>query len=98
MKKSPLARKTDPQTSHDAAKKAMKFVDTHISTIYQVLKDYKPIRLTPSEIAERSWNASFYQTIGYHAVQRRGAEMERKGLIIRGPGTRYGQRVWRLAK
>ena len=90
MKKSPLVRKTDPQTSRDAAKKARKFANDHITAICYVLH-FVGIDLTPTEILR-------YIDLDYYQIQRRGAEMERKGIITRGPEKRKGQRVWRLAK
>jgi DNA-binding MarR family transcriptional regulator len=81
----PLARNTDAQTSHDAAGKARTFKARHIAIIYDMLFVWGA--LTPREIANRG-------NLDYHAVQRRGAEMERKGLIARGPDKRDGQLVW----
>ena len=87
----PLSRTTDPQTSHDAADKSRVFKARHIAIIWDALKTLdmiKPGIATPRAIAE-------YTGIDYVAVQRRGAEMERKGLIVRGPDKRHGQLVWR---
>lgn len=87
----PLVRNTDPQTSRDAAGKARVFKARHIAIIWDALKTLdmiKPGIATPRSIAE-------YTGIDYVAVQRRGAEMERKGLIVRGPDKRHGQLVWR---
>jgi len=93
MKKSPLVRKSDPQTSRDAAKKASKFAADHISAIYRALRLCKKA-VTPSEMVVLvGWPFP-----NYYQIQRRGAQMERMGLIIRGPEKRDGQRVWRLAK
>lgn len=84
----PLYRRSDPPTSVQAAERAGQFKARDISTIWAALKDHG--RMTPREIAEVSG-------LDYHAVQRRGAEMERKKLIVRGPEIKDGMRVWGVA-
>ena len=92
MKKSPLVRKSDPQTSRDAAKAAAKFKRFHILRIFMFLECNKSrVGWTPRQIAAAI-------RMDYVAVQRRAIELVRHGLIIRGPEKREGQRVWRLAK
>ncbi len=84
----PLARQTDPSTSHAAAGKAAEFKARHIALIWDLLTSWKSFGWTPREIAAKL-------QMDYHAVQRRGAEMERKGLITRGNDVRDNQKVWR---
>jgi DNA-binding MarR family transcriptional regulator len=83
----PLARVTDPQTSWDAASKSDTFRARHISLIWTCLKDHGA--MIPREIAAKTG-------LEYHAVQRRGKQMERDGLIVRGPEIKNGQTVWRV--
>lgn len=85
---SPRARRRDPRTSHVAADKAASFAARHVSKIWTCLKDHGA--MTPREIAERTG-------MDYVAVQRRGCDLERAGLIVRGPDERDGMRVWRAA-
>lgn len=84
----PRARVHDPQTSHDAAEKAKVFQARHIALIYDAL--FVLMEATPREIAR-------FCKLDYVAVQRRAVEMERKGLIVRGPDVRDGMKVWRVA-
>ena len=84
----PLYRRSDPETSYQAAEHAKQFKARDISIIWAALKEHG--RMTPREIAEVSG-------LDYVAVQRRGAEMERKKLIVRGPEIRDGMRVWEAA-
>ena len=86
---SPRARRRDPQTSHVAAEKAGHFQARHIALIWDVLKDLG--KMTPREIAK-------WLDMDYVAIQRRGAEMERRGLIERGPEIKDGQKVWKAIK
>lgn len=82
----PLARNTDPSTSHDAARRADTFKARHEAVILQALRDYGA--MIPSEIAAHCRLDSI-------AISRRGAGMQRKGLITCGPDVREGCRVWR---
>lgn len=68
----PLARKSDPQTSFDAAENAESFKSRDISKIWNALRDCGPMNY--KKIA---------QVCGMQpvAVARRMAEMERKHLI-----------------
>jgi hypothetical protein len=90
MECAPLARRSDPQTSHDAAEKAKHFQARHISIIWDCLVQNGP--MTPKEI--ESW----FTGLDYVAIQRRGCDLERRGLIVRGPEVRDGQRVWKAIK
>ena len=88
---SKAARKTDPATSKDAAKRAAQFAPTHQGKIMEVLRKGKA---SPEEIA---------QQIGIDAyqVRKRLPELERAGLIcVTGETvpTISGrtQRVWRV--
>ena len=85
----PLSRNTDPQTSHEAAEKAKSFKCRHIAGIYHALYVYGA--MTPREIEPRTG-----LEVDYIGIQRRGAEMERKGLITRGPDVRDGMKIWRV--
>jgi len=80
----PRVRRSDPETSYKAAEKAKSFSGKHRAAIYGCLKDFGP--MTPSEISEKTG-------LDYHAVQRRGREMEEGKLIIR-YGERDGQKIW----
>lgn len=82
----PLARRTDPQTSHDAAWNARAFKARQEAKIWQALKDWGP--MIPREIGP-------HVNMDSVAVARRGAGMERKHLIVMGPEVREGCRVWR---
>jgi predicted transcriptional regulator len=82
----PLSRRSDPATSHQAADRAASFAGKHRALIWNALIDNGP--RTPRELADITG-------MDYVAIQRRGAEMERAGLITRGPEVRDGQQVWR---
>lgn len=82
----PLSRRGDPITSHKAAERAGVFKSRHIAKIWGALKDIGP--MVPKSIADVTG-------LDYHAVQRRGAEMERKKLITRGPEVIDGMMIWR---
>lgn len=86
----PLSHRTDPQTSYDAAEKARTFKARHVALIWNKLRELHGHGQTPYQLS---------RLIGldYIAVQRRGAEMERKGLIVRGPDKRDGQLIWRIS-
>lgn len=85
---SPRARRRDPETSRVAAEKARSFSARHAAKIWTCLKDFGA--LTPREVSERTG-------LEYHAVQRRGLEMETAKLITRVPDERDGMRIWRAA-
>lgn len=68
----PRARRTDPSTSHAAAKKAEKFATGHFALIRNTLKDHGPG--TYKEIAGRCG-------LERHAVGRRLKDMREAGLI-----------------
>lgn len=82
----PLARRNDPDTSHEAATRAREFQARHEALIWQALKDYGPS--IPPEL-------EVYTGLESIAISRRGAGMERKGLVSMGPDKREGYRVWR---
>jgi DNA-binding MarR family transcriptional regulator len=82
------SRRTDPATSVRAGEKAQTFAPRHIALIWNALREHGP--MTPREIAKVTG-------LDYHAVQRRGKELESKGLIVRGVDERHGMRVWRAA-
>lgn len=69
----PLARTTDPITSHQAAAKT-DFKARHIAKIYAALKEKGP--MTKDEIADSTG-------LDHVAVARRMAAMEDKGLVRR---------------
>ena len=73
----PLARNTDPFTSHQAAART-EFRARHIATIYAALKTGP---MTKDEIADRT-------NLDHVAVARRMTEMEAKGLVRRTDLTR----------
>jgi len=81
------SRRTDPATSVRAGERAEKFAPKHVDRILAALKQYGP--MTPREISKVTG-------LDYHAVQRRGKELERKGLITRGVDERDGMRIWRV--
>lgn len=83
----PLARRRDPQTSHDAAERARKFVASHEARILGQL--YRRPALTYREIAECAGMEPV-------AVARRLKDMERKGVVVR-DGERDGMTCWRAA-
>lgn len=85
----PLARSDDPATSHAAAEKCKEFKGRHIQRILECLRTHGA--LIPADIARITG-------MDYHAVQRRGADMDANGLIVRGPDELHGQRYWRAAK
>lgn len=70
----PLARATDPKTSHMAADNAAKFADSHAARIMYVLQQAPDDGMCASEISDAS---------GLTVVQidRRTIELQRKGLI-----------------
>ena len=84
----PLARRSDPDTSRVAAKRAAEFRIRHEAKIWQALKDYGS--MIPSEIA-------YHTGLDAVAVSRRGAGMVMKLLVTVGPDVREGCRVWRAA-
>lgn len=84
----PVARRTDPQTSHDAAKRAERFAATHAGKIIAALKEHGPS--TPEGLSERT---------GLTVVQlcRRLPEIQAKGLAEPTGEVVNGFRVWRCA-
>lgn len=80
-----LCRRTDPQTSKNAAEKTKAFKSRHIAKIWGSLKDYGP--MTYKEIAEKTGLEPV-------AVARRRKEMEENKLIVVMDETRNGCSVW----
>jgi len=85
---SPRARRSDPRTSYVAAEKAASFTAKHVAKIFSCLVENG--KMTPKEISQKTG-------LEYHAVQRRGKEMETGKLIVRGPEEKDGMRLWRVA-
>ena len=82
---STMARATDPETSHQAARRARCFAESHASRILRAIKHM------PKQTA-----AYYAQMTGLTVVQidRRLPELERKGLV-RTTGAIYnGFRAW----
>ena len=96
----PLARRSDPVTSHDAARGTISFRARHEAKIYSAIADAGQQGATYREVAD----ATGMEPV---AVARRLAGMERRGLIKRSitgidrHGVAYEQRngmlVWRKA-
>lgn len=82
----PLARKTDPQTSIDAGRKAEKFRTTHARCIEQALKNCGP--MIPPEIAAEC-------RLSVVQIDRRRKEMVTAGVIKLGL-VRGGYQTWEL--
>lgn len=85
----PLARKNDPATSHEAAARAQTFAATHRAKIYYALTEYGQMNAMAISHATK---------LCYVAVQRRGRELERDGLIRRGPDTYNNMKIWRAIR
>lgn len=88
-----LARRTDPDTSHDAAARVVEFQSSHQHRILAAIEDLG--EATVDEIASQC-------EIAAHAVGKRLPELERAGQIIATGAERPGdsgrlQRVWRRA-
>lgn len=84
----PMFRTGDPQTSKDAAEKAREFKARHIAKIYAALDQVGAHGATKNELAHLT-------SLDDVAICRRGKEMEEKGLVVIGPDSREGCRVWR---
>lgn len=82
----PLARASDPATSHEAADRAKRFQCRHVALIYCALQDHGPMNKDAISVKTK---------LDPVAVARRGKEMERAGLVIIGPDTLNGSRIWR---
>ena len=82
----PVARRTDPQTSHDAAKRAERFATTHAGRILSALKAHG--HSTPAELSDHT---------GLTVVQlcRRLPELEAQGLAKPTGEVVNGFRVWK---
>jgi predicted transcriptional regulator len=86
-----LARRTDPQTSHDAAQLSLEFSAKHEAKIFGAICDAAAYGATAKEIA-RVTNLSDVQ------VNRRLGNMGARGLIVRNRDEhREGCCVWRKA-
>ena len=92
----PLARNSDPVSSHDAARGTISFRARHEATIFCAIEDAGSQGATYREIADMT-------SMEPVAVARRLAGMERRGLIKRwanaigGYEQRDGMCVWRKA-
>lgn len=88
----PLARSTDPITSHIAAANASGFAATHRAMILTVLEEYGP--MTSYEIAAN------IPGLVAHQILKRLPELQRQGLIATTgetrPTGRTFSRVWRI--
>lgn len=90
----PRARKTDPLTSHEAARKARHWAGTHKERIYHALRDMPDRRAINDQISEATG-------LDHNQISRRLVEMEREGLIhrdgkIRQNSRGYDEEVWVL--
>lgn len=86
----PLARKTDPVTSHHAASRVREFSPKHCETILSVLRKQGP--LTVDEIAKLT-------PLLAHQINKRLPELRRNGLADTTGETRLSasgrpERVW----
>ena len=87
----PLARRSDPQTSKDAAKSAADFASSHCGIILSALKKYGPAGKT--RLAART-------QISDVAVARRLADLQKQGLAeptgeTEINGKNRQERIWR---
>lgn len=83
----PSARRLDPETSREAARKAASFANNHRDRIHAALAEPGNIY----DIAERTG-------LDHVAVARRMKEMQEMGLAVTVDGERRdGCRVWRRA-
>ncbi len=78
------ARKTDPFTSHESAKKITPRVGTIDDAIYKALLEVGPHGATSDEIVEMTG-------LKYRSVTPRLKPMTRKGLVTGGKETRVGE-------
>lgn len=88
-----LARRTDPDTSHDAASRVSEFQSSHQHRVLAAIQDLG--EATVDEIARKCG-------IPAHAVGKRIPELERLGQIVATGAERPGdsgrlQRIWRAA-
>lgn len=89
----PLARNTDPATSHEAAASAEPLAKRHRRIIFDTLKAAEPVALAGEEIAD-SCGLSYWQ------VMRRMSELERENKIFCTSLThmnRSGRRAYKYA-
>lgn len=84
----PLSRTYDPQTSVIAALRVVSFKARHEALILEALRVHGP--MTKDGIASVT-------RLDAVQVARRGRGMERAGLVMLGPDTFEGCRVWRRA-
>lgn len=80
-----LARKDDPATSKNAAGRVGEFKTRHIALIWNALESGP---MTKDEIAAVTRLTDIQ-------VARRGKEMSEAGLVMIGPATQNGCRIWR---
>lgn len=82
------ARRTDPQTSHDAAKRAERFAHSHKSRILAAMREHTG-----------SWTAaelSLFTRLTVVQIDRRLVELQRAGMIEPTGLVVGGYRCWRL--
>jgi len=82
------ARRTDPQTSHDAAKAAERFATTHTGRILAALKAHGPS--TPAEL-------SCHTGLTVVQIDRRLPEAQAMGKAFPTGEILGGYRVWKCA-
>lgn len=80
----PTARKRDPETSREAARKAATFANNHRDRIHAAL-------VTPGTIFDIAKRTG----LDHVAVARRMVELQRMGLVERTGITRDGGKEWR---
>lgn len=80
----PMARRRDPETSHEAAKRAASFADGHRTRILAALEG----ALTIKELAQRTG-------LDHVAIARRMPELQRMGLAQPTDTRRAGCRAWK---
>lgn len=84
----PVARRTDPQTSHDAANRAEKFAASHAGRILAALKEHGPG--TPAAL-------SGHTGLTVVQIDRRLPELRAIGLAWPTGEILGGYRVWKCA-
>ncbi len=83
-----LYRRTDPETSREAAHNVFKSLPEQESFVLEALKKFAPC--TARELSNQSF-------LDYHLIQRRVSGLERKELIKRN-GVKDKMTVWEVVK
>lgn len=86
-----LARRSDPPTSHEAARRVREFASGHASTILDCVEAHGP--MTVDEVAKHT-------PLLAHQINKRLPELQRAGLVAPTGETRLSasgrpERVWR---